>query len=377
MSLLDFTYPVEAQLSIVEAAINYTVSITNNILYKTDLNSPYRILVEAQSYIYNQYLIRLADVNYEITLLFFRILGFEARAARESRTVLKFELVNFQSATKYFRQGFPVRATNGFIFVTESALAITAGAKIGYVTAVSTTPGSQGNLPALTINQPLQQIDVPFSVVNEVAATEGQDGESTRELEIRVSEFIRKNGLITEPDYIRFIQELIPTAIASVISPMPSEIDVFVAYVDGTPLVPSDSRRLETELNLYKMLGISRLRINSIETLDLYIEVIASIVVAGEAQNIADSINQVLRLYLVPNNLKQSEGNQRGIIIVNEIERQLANTNLDFIQTIRLGLDQSSAYEQNFAFEYVSQRVRLGKLKVTLIRDTFTGSFEY
>lgn len=375
--LLDFTYSIDDQLSIVEAAINYAVAITNNILYTTDLNSPYRILVEAQSHVYNQYLERLADVNYEITLLFYRILGFEAKAARAARVTLKFELVNLQADTKYFRQGFPVRATNGVIFVTESALAITSGAKIGYVTAVATTEGLDGNLPPLSINQPLQQIDVPFSVTNEVAAIEGQGGESTRELEIRVGEFIRKNGLITEPDYIRFIQNLVPTAIVSAVSNAPSEIDIFVAYKDGTPLTSLDLRTVESQLNTYKMLGISRLTINSIDTLDLFVEVIASIVIAGDAQIIADEINSALREYLVPNNQKQAEGNQRGIIIVNELERQLANTNLDYVQTIRLGLDSDTAYEQNFAFDWVSQRVRLGQLKVTLIRDSFTVEFNY
>jgi len=377
MSLLDFVYPIDSQLSMVEDAINYTVSITNNILYRTDLNSPYRILVEAQVYIYNRYLERLADVNYELTLLFFRILGFEAKAARAARVTLKFELVNVQSGTKYFRQGFPVRATNGTIFLTESSLAITSGAKIGYATAVASTEGIDGNVPELTITQPLQQIDVPFSVVNETAAREGQNGETTRELEVRVSDYIRKNGLITEHDYIRFVRELIPTAVVSAISTDPSEIDVYVAYEDGTPLTPNDQRMVSNQLDTYKMLGISRLTLRSIETFDLYVEVIASIVIAEDAQTIADEINTKLRSYLVPSNPKQAEGNQRGIIIVNEVERQLSNTGIDYIQTIRLGLDVDTAFEQNFAFNSVTNRVRLNRLKVTLIRESFTGEFNY
>lgn len=377
MSLLDFVYPIDAQLSIVEAAIDYALTITNNILYKTDLNSPYRILVEAQSYIYNQYLNRLADVNYEITLLFFRILGFEAKAARSSNVTLKFELVNVSESSKYFRQGFPVRATNGIIFVTDSPLVITSGAKIGYVNATATTEGIEGNLPPLTINQPLQQIDVPFSVTNETEARNGQNGESTRDLEIRVSEFIRKNGLITESDYIKFIQESIPSAVVSVISQDPGSVDVFISYSDGTPLSTADLRNITSELNRYKMLGINQIMINPIETLNIYIEVIASIVIAGDAPTLADQVNQALRSYLVPNNLKQSEGSQKGLIIVNEIERQLAQINLDYIQTIRIGLDESTAYEQNFAFNPVSQRCKLGKTRVTLIRDNFNGRYDY
>lgn len=377
MSLLDFVYPIDEQLSIVEAAINYAVSITNSIIYQTDLNSPYRVLVEAQVYVYNDYLKRLSDVNYEITLLFFRILGFDARAARPARTTLKFELVNFQSDTKYFRQGFPIRATNGIIFLTESALAITAGAKIGYVTAIASREGTDGNLPELTISQPLQQIDVPFSVTNEMVAREGQDGETTRELEIRVSDFIRKNGLITEPDYVSFVKDLVPTAIVSAVSPDPTVVNVYTSYADGTPLTPADQRLVDTQLNQYKMLGISQLVIRPIETLDLYIEIIASIIIAGDAQSIADTINQALQQYIVPNNIKQSEGNQRGIIIVNEIERQLSDTNIDYIQTVRIGLDADTAYSQNFAFNAVTQRVRLDSLRVTLIRDTFVGEFIY
>lgn len=377
MSLLDYVYPVEGQLSLVEQAINYAVSATNNILYRTDLNSPYRVLVEAQVYVYNQFLQRLSDVNYELTILFFRILGFEARAARASRAILKFELVNVAQQNVYFRQGFPVRATNGIIFLTDNPLAITAGAKIGYVGATATTEGLDGNVPALTINQPLQQIEVPFSVTNESPASDGQNGETLRELEVRVSDIIRKNGLVTEDDYIRFVREKIPTAVVSATSPNPGEINVYCSYYDGNPFTPSDQRWIENELNTYKMLGVSRLTVSPIETLTLYIEVIAAIVVAEDGQNIAKDINNRLRSYLQPNNPKQSEGNQKGLIIINEVERRLANTGIDYIQAVKIGLDAETAYEQNFAFNCITQRVKLGRLKVTLFKDSVKLEYDF
>lgn len=377
MALLNFTYKTSEALSVVDEAISYAIQATKNLIYSTDLNSPYRILVEAQVSVYNQFLERLADAERELTLMFLEIMGVVPLASRSAKVTLKFELLNFSSQTIYFKKGFPVRATNGVIFLTDSILSIPSGSKTGFVGATAITEGAEGNLPPNTITQPLQVISTPFSVTNEQGATLGSDGESVLMAQLRLSAMIRKSGLITADNYIEFVKTQIPDAVVSVNSPEPNQISLFVSKEDGTLLTTEEKRSLNGMLQSYKMIGLESLTVNDLNIITVFVEVIGSVRIVSEAENIARDINQILRNYLAPSNNRQIDENTRGIIILNEVERQINKSQIDFIQTVRIGLTIDSAYGQNFVFNPISQRVKLGFLRVTLIKDLVTSSYDF
>lgn len=377
MALLNFTYKTSEALSVVDEAISYAIQATNNLLYTTDLNSPYRILVEAQVSVYNQFLERLAEAERELTLMFLEIMGIVPLASRSAKVTLRFDLINFSTQTIYFRKGFPVRATNGIIFLTDGILAIPSGAKTGFIGATAITEGAEGNLPPNTITQPLQVISTPFSVTNEQSATLGSDGESILAAQLRLSAMIRKSGLVTGDNYIQFITEQIPDSVVSVHSPIPNQVEVFVSRDDGTPLTLDQKRELNGLLQTYKMIGLESLTVRDLEIINVFVEVIGSVRIVSEAENIARNINQILRNYLKPSNNRQIDENTSGIIILNEVERQINKSQIDFIQTVRIGLSVDSAYGQNFVFNPINQRVKLGFLRVTLIKDLVTSVYDF
>lgn len=377
MGLIDFSYNRNQQLTIVEQAINYAVALTNNLIYITDLNSPYRILVEAQVYCYNQFLQRLQEVDRALTLTFLEIMGIVPRVASASRVYLKFSLLGYSANNIYFVKGFPVRASNGLIFVTESLISIPSGSMTGLVSAVCLTEGADGNVPPNTITQALQTISVPFTVTNEAAAIEGSSGESMLDAQMRLSALIRKSGLVTENDYRVFCRETIPKLVVSVTSPVPSQIAIYVCRYNGELLTTPELTSLRSNLVQNSFIGIDSLTVQNLEILDVFMEIVGSVRRMSNPESVALEIKNIIFSYLMPDNPRQIDENTAGIILINEVERQVNKSFVDFIQSVRIGLTESSAYGQNFVFNEKTQRVRIFQLKVTLIRDSNIESFNY
>lgn len=372
-SLINFSYSTEEALSIIEEAINYTNSVTNNLLYDTGLNSPYRILLEAQVYIYNTFLNRLRDAEREIRLIFFELLGFTPKVAAKAKVRLKFELLEARpNDNTYFRQNFPVRAETGVIFSTDTILLIPAGNKIGYVNATCLKAGTEGNVGRFKVNQALQVIDVDFTVTNESNSTGGLAGESISDLQTRVGIFIRGSSILTDVDIYNYTKTLFPNLVLSIDSNEPGTMQVYACYANGDSLNPFDYNRLLTELERRKPLGLINLTVNNIQTVTTYMEVRGALRFPQDAPRLANDINTELRKYLVVSNPRQVDDNTKGIIILNELERVIGRTQIDYVSNVKIGLNPETAYGQNFIFDHIVSRVRLGVLKVILIKDDFT-----
>lgn len=373
MSFLRFKYTPKQALTIVEDAIQYAVAVTKNLLYETDLNSPFRLLVESQAYIYNQFLITLELAENALTTKFLEIMGFAPEISEFARVRLKFELLSASPPTEntYIRKGFPVRATNGLIFVTDAVLLIPQNTTIGYVWATATKAGAYGNVAANTVTLPLQTINIPLSVTNLERAVSGKDGESLIDAQFRLAAFIRKNGLITAQDYIDFVREQIPNAIVSVASLEPNTVSLWVANFDGSTLNRNQFSTLQGNIDRFKMIGLGTVAINDIQVLKVYIEVVAAIAFPSQAGIAADEIRDLVFNYVSPENIRQTAVNTAGLIILNDLERVINAARIDYIQGVKIGLEETTAYGQNFEFNQNSQRVKCDRLRVVLIRDTY------
>lgn len=373
MAFLQFKYTPKQALTIVEDAIQYAVAVTKNLLYETDLNSPFRLLVEAQTYIYNRFLLTLEQAETALTTKFLEIIGFPPAFADVAKVRLKFELSSLNPPTEnvYIRKGFPVRSTNGLIFVTDAVLLIPANTTIGYVWASATIAGAFGNVAANTLTLPLQSINYPLTVTNPEKATGGKDGETISDATFRLAAFIRKNGLITAQNYVDFIREQIPNAIVSVASLEPNTVTVWVANSNGENLNSNQFATLQGNLERFKMIGLGSITVNQIEVLKVYIEVVASITLVSQAGIAADEVRDQVFGYVVPDNIRQVSQNTAGILILNDLERVINFARVDVISGVKIGLTPDTAFGQNFEFNPNSQRVKCDRLRVVLIRDSY------
>ncbi|NJL54222.1 hypothetical protein HC928_02900 [bacterium] len=367
MALINFSYDNESLLSIVENAINYAVSVTNNLLYQTNLNSPYRILVEAQTSVYNQFLIALEGANNELILMFLEIMGIVPQVAKSARVILKFEVLSYTSNVTYFERNFPVRATNGTIFLTNGILSIPSGTRFGFIEAVADREGIEGNLPPNSITQALRVIQVPFTVTNDSWSYGGTKGESLLEAQERLSQMVRRTGLVTESDYRLFVSERLESVVS--LNSGLNQVEIYVCHANGELLTDNEFNELNSELQLYKPLGLETLELRHIDVILVFVEVIGSIRAVSDPIRVSNEINSILRSYLTPSNDRQVDENTSGIILINELERQINLSQIDFIQTVKIGLSESTAYGQNFIFDSIYQRVKLDKLKTVLIKD--------
>lgn len=377
-SLINFTVNVSESLTMVEDAIVYANTVTRNLLYDTGLNSPFRILLEAQIYIYERFLIILKNAERELRLIFFELIGFTPQTAINARVNLKFELVEPRAnENTYFKQGFPVKAENGIIFLTDRILVIPPGSRVGYVAATSSKPGIDGNLGPFRINQALQVIDVAFTVTNESASTGGRNGETIEDLANRAGQFIRRNGLISQKDWYDFVKEYNPRIVSSIIAEEPYKIEVYACLNDGSALTPAQLGGLDTELQNRKPLGVESIIVAPITVIRASIIVIGSITAVSIAEGVANDINKRLRTFVRPDNLRQVEGNSRGIILNDDLKRIVHQTRIDYIQTISIGEDAITAYGQNFEFDPIVERVTVSTITVTLIKDDYNGTFTF
>lgn len=374
-SLIQFGFRVDEALSITEDAIKYANTVTNNLLYETGLNSPYRILVEAQIYVYDQFVILLKNLEQELRLIFFELLGFSALAARPATVTLKFELNQTRTENTFFRVNFPVRASNGKLFLTQRTLIIPAGSKIGYVSAIATQPGNDGNLPPFTINQALQVIDTAFTVTNESRSQGGTNGESVADLQARVGIFIRGSSLITKNDVYNYIRETYPNLTLTVDNDNELiTVDIYVCRINGDTLTPNEFTAMNNDIQNRMPLGIRSVTLHRMEVITVYIHVIVSINRASVANTIANEINTRIRQYLYPGNFVQTLGATKGIVINNELTRVANGIYIDYVQSVAIGLNEESAYSQNFVFNPINQRVRVGTLKVTMVQNDFVST---
>ena len=372
-SLIQFGFRRDEALTITDDAISYAVNVTNNLLYETGLNSPYRILVEAQIYVYDQFVILLKNLEQELRLIFFELLGFSPLAARQATATLKFELPAARTENTYFRSGFPVRATNGKLFLLTRTLIIPSGSRIGYVSAIAAQAGSDGNLPRFTINQGLLTIDSEYLVTNESPSTGGSNGEQIVDLQTRVGYFIRGSGLVTKKDIYNFIRENYPNYTITVNNDQDvATVDVYACYRNGDSLTPTDYTVLNTELQNRIPLGVRSITLHRMDVVTVFIEVIVAINRTTVTNFIAPDINARLRAYIQPYNQRQVEGSTRGIIINNELTRVASGLYIDYIQAVNIGLNEESAYGQNFAFNPINQRVKIGTVKVVMVQNDFT-----
>lgn len=373
MAFLNFKYTAKQALTITEDAIQYAIAVTQNLLYETDLNSPLRLLVEAQTYIYNQFLLKLQQAETAIEIKFLEIIGFPPADASNARVKLKFTIdtTSPPSENVYIKKAFPVRSTNGIIFVTDTTLLIPVNTTVGYVWATAIRSGAYGNVEPDTITLPLQTINYPLRVTNPEKATSGKDGESVQDATFRLAAFIRKNGLITSQDYVDFIREQIPYAIVSVASISPNTVSVWVANANGENLNSNQYATLQGNLDRFKMIGMGEIAVNSIEILKVYVEVVASITLVSQASIASEEIRDLIFGYLNPDNIRQTAINTSGIIILNDLERVINNSRIDVIQGVKIGLSIDTAYGQNFEFNPNSQRIKCDRLRVVLIRDQF------
>ena len=373
MPLIDFRLTVKQALTIVEDAIQYAVAITQNLLYETDLNSPFRLLVEAQTYIYNQFIIILGEVENTMTLKFLEIMGFTPELSSFARVKLRFELLTSvpPSQNNYIRKGFPVRATNGLIFTTDSVLLIPSNTTVGYVWATATRAGNFGNVAANTVTQPLQTINYSLGVTNPEKAVSGTDGETINDAMFRLGASIRKNGLITVDNYQAFVKELIPNAIVNVGSLQPNTVSVWVSTESGSLLSPNQMTQLTNKLNENRILGLEEIVVNDIITINVYVEVIAMISFPSQAERAAIEVRDLIFSFLVPSNNRQVQGNTAGIIIINDLERIINAARIDYISTVKIGTTPDTSFTQNFTFDPLSNRVYCSQLRVVLIKDSF------
>lgn len=380
MSWLSFKFTPRAALTVVEDAIRYAVGVTNQLLYETDLNSPFRLLVEAQTYIYNQYLIVLEQVEDALILKFLSLFSFAPATARVARVNLRFEIITGTPPTDntYIQKGFPVRATNGLIFTTDTMLLIPVNTSIGFVYATCTRPGLYGNVARDTVTLPLQTINVPLKVTNPEEGLEGLDGEEVIDAQFRLSQFIRLNGLITLQNYIDFIREVVPRAIVSAESLEPNTVSIWVANFNGASLNQNQFQSLQGMLDRYKMIGMGAVELNEITTLNVYIEVVCALDYVTRAQQAATGVAFSLCSYVKPDNLKQGAFNTAGILILNDLERVAAQgSTIDYVQGMKIGLTPDTAYGQNFTFNPNSERVRCDRIRVVLIKANYQRTFDF
>lgn len=374
-SLIQFGFRTDEALTIAEDAISYATTATNNLIYETGLNSPYRILVEAQIYVYDQFVILLKNLEQELRLIFFELLGFSALAARQARGTLKFELLQTRIENTYFSKGFPVRATNGKLFLTERTLLIPAGSKLGYVDAIAAEPGSDGNLPPYNINQALKVIDTEFTVTNESSSSGGTNGEKIVDLQARVGAFIRGSSLVTKLDVYNYIKQTYPRLTLTVDNDEDLiDVDIYACYINGDTLTPSDFTIINNDIRQRMPLGIRSVELHRMDVITLFLHVIVSINRASVATQIANDINYRLRQYLYPGNFVQTVGATRGIVVNNELTRIANGLYIDYVQSVSVGLNEESVYANNFVFNPINQRVRVGTIKVTMIQGDFVDN---
>lgn len=377
-SLINFTINTAQALTMAEDAIKYANTITRNLLYDTGLNSPYRILLEAQIYIYDRFLVILKNAERELRLIFFELLGFAPLVATNAKVNLKFELQQSRpNENTYFTAGFPVKAENGFIFLTDKILLIPPGSRVGYVTATSSKPGIDGNLGPYKINQGLQTIDVAYTVTNESSSYDGRLGESIDDLAARVAQYIRRNGLISRKDWYDYVKEINPRIVSTIVADTPFNIEVYACLSDGSALNSNELSTLDNELQLRKPLGVESISIAPIEVLKLFVRVIASIYDTSMAASVANEINNRMRIFLKPDNIRQVEGNSTGIILNDDLRRVIHQTKVDYIQSVSIGLNEYVDYGQNYAFDPIVQRVILGGLEIQLIKGDFVQTFNF
>lgn len=373
--IIDFNIPLinqEEALNLIEDAIIYAASITQNQLIDTSINSPFRFLLEAQTYVYGEIIESLNVANNQLEEALYRILGYTIIPTSNARALLKFSLLQTYDLPVFIPRAFPVSSLSGILFLTDEILVLPAGSTVGYVDATAIISGEAGNVGANTINNPRQILSFNVLVTNESDASGGSSRQSLVNAQQDLATAIANTSVVNASNYEYQLSKLNPNYFCNVTSPSNFNLNIYVAKKDGISLLDSEINSLENHFNSIKHIGLENVNVLPIQLIPLFIEVVLAVEDVfsfNESRNIADT----LRNYLIPGSATSKK--YKGVVLVENLKRIINAYNFDYVQTLRIGTTLNNAVGNNFTYNENTESVFLRTCRVTLISDN-TSIFE-
>lgn len=213
----------------------------------------------------------------------------------------------------------------GVTFETISPLTIPRYTQSGTVAISAQSPGSVGNISqgSAVSFQPIPKV---ASILLTESTLGGVDTESDDEYKNRLYQLLRRRDtLISEDDFEQEVIDILGNGAAALAvgrlkpdlnSYSPGYVGVFALNPDGSQLNLAQLAQIQETLE--RKAAMATITVGSMETFDLHVNVYSQ--VDGNAQSIADQINDVVRIYLKPGNLQP--GNQ---VLNKALEFQLQN----------------------------------------------------
>lgn len=226
----------EAEL--LNAALTKVFQASNGTINDFTSGSPITALLEGQVYAQGELLYHLNRLpNAVITEWIGPFLGSMRQAGAASTAQIKFT-IEVRNDPYVVESGFGISTTanlaNGIdaTFLTDTTLIIPPGEGEGTVSATCTILGSEGNVPAGSLNRYTSNLAGLVSVSNLDAASGGLDVETLEEVRQRFYSLIRRPNPVSKEDWESFFIDLF--GLGTVVSTVPRRSSQY------EPLSPSD-----------------------------------------------------------------------------------------------------------------------------------------
>lgn len=362
----------------VELSLNATYEDSNRSLNDVSPGSVLRTFAEMMNFAKEELLFYVNKLPLAIVLQFIQIIGIQRRLGSPAIVTLQVTLASPLPESWILPAGFAVRG-GGYKFKTDNQIVIPAGSTLTTVTATATTLGSGGNLPAYTINSPLQSLPNLSAITHLEPAAGGTDSESLKDVMTRAFRAIRRRSIITQRDYEDKTREILGSgSVAKAIANLAADrqstqlcaAHVFALNPDGTTLTRTQSAALQTQLQRQAQMGVT-VHVSSAHLVPISLVIIARTIAGTNPRAVADAINARLRKFLRPGSLPLGRA-----LLIDDLRYQTRLAQVQFVESVTiLEPNESGGYSSNRRLPYAWSIVKLERLTVKL--SDGRSSFEY